>query len=125
MLILLLLIVYGIVFALFATQNTGSVPITLFNYNLASVPIYLVALGSLLLGTAISWLISLINGISSSLTIHGKNSTIKDAHKTIEQLKNENNRLALENAELKGAQQATQATHPEVHTEDVDFPQHA
>ncbi|HKC14933.1 MAG TPA: lipopolysaccharide assembly protein LapA domain-containing protein [Patescibacteria group bacterium] len=99
---LIVLVVFGIGVALFATQNTQATSITLANYPVSGIPLYLIVLGSLLLGFIVSWIISLIDVISSALKIHGKESTIKDANKQIAELTKRVHQLELENERLKG-----------------------
>lgn len=102
MISLILLGIIGLAMAYFATQNTGGVPITIANYTYSGIPLYLLVIGSVMLGIAVSWLISLVDSITAMFTIHGKDTAISQAHKTIELLKKENHDLALENARLKG-----------------------
>lgn len=99
---LIVLVVFGIGVAYFATQNTQSVSITLASYPVSGIPLYLIVLGSLLLGFVVSWIISLVDVISSALKIHGKDSTIKDANKQIAELTKRVHQLELENERLKG-----------------------
>ena len=99
---LIVLVVFGIGVAFFATQNTQTVSITLGNYPLTGVPIYLIVLVSLLLGFVVSWIINLVDVISSALKIHGKENTIKDANKQISELTKKVHQLELENERLKG-----------------------
>ncbi len=101
MLALIVLIVFGIGVAFFATQNTQMISVTLANYSLTGIPLYFIVLGSLLLGFVVSWLISLVDVISSALKIHGKENTIKGANKQISELTREVHQLELENERLK------------------------
>ena len=103
MLALILLIVFGLGTAYFSTQNTGAVHIVLGNYIFYDIPLYVIVIASILLGVFISWLISIVDSISSKVTIYGKDSAIKEAYKTIDVLKEENHNLELKNAQLKGA----------------------
>ncbi len=98
---LIVLVVFGIGVAFFATQNTQLISITLANYPLDGVPLYVIVLGSLLLGFVVSWITNLIDVISSALKIHGKESTIKDANKQISELTKRVHQLELENERLK------------------------
>jgi uncharacterized membrane protein YciS (DUF1049 family) len=98
---LIILVVFGIGVAFFATQNTQAISITLANYPLTGVPLYLIVLGSLLLGFVVSWVISLADVISSALKIHGKENTIKDDKKQISELTKKVHQLELENERLK------------------------
>lgn len=98
---LIVLVVFGIGVAFFATQNTQTISITLANYPMTGIPLYLIVLGSLLLGFVVSWITNLIDVISSALKIHGKESTIKDANKQISELTKRVHQLELENERLK------------------------
>lgn len=100
MLSLLILIIFGLGMTFFATQNTGSVHILFGNYVLYGIPLYIVVIGSLLLGIFASWLISLVDAFSSTLTLHWKDSQIKNAYKTIETLRKEKHDLEIENSRL-------------------------
>ena len=99
---LIVLVVFGIGVAFFATQNTQTISITLANYPLTGIPVYLIVLVSLLLGFVVSWIISLVDVISSALKIHRKDSTIKDSSKQISELTKRVHQLELENERLKG-----------------------
>ena len=98
---LIILFVFGIGIAFFATQNTQTISITLANYPLTDVPLYLIVLVSLLLGFVVSWILSLVDVISSALNIHGKEGAIKDANKQIAELTRNVHQLELENERLK------------------------
>ena len=101
MLALIVLFVFGIGVAFFATQNTQAISITFANYSLNGIPLYIIVLISLLLGFAVSWIISLFDIISSAFKIRGKESTIKDANKQISELTKRVHQLELENERLK------------------------
>jgi uncharacterized membrane protein YciS (DUF1049 family) len=101
MLALIILFVLGIGVAYFATQNTQTISITLADYHLNGIPLYLIVLVSLLLGFVVSWIMSLVDVISSALNIHGKESAIKDANKQISELTKKVHQLELENERLK------------------------
>jgi putative membrane protein len=98
----IILVIFGIGVAFFATQNTQTISITLANYPLTGIPTYLIVLCSLLLGFLVSWIISFVDVISSALKIHGKESTIKKANKQIAELTKKVHQLELENERLKG-----------------------
>jgi len=99
---LIVLVVFGIGVAYFATQNTQPTSIILAGYPISGTPLYLIVLGSLLLGFVVSWIISLVDVISSALKIHGKDSTIKDSNKQIAELTKRVHQVELENERLKG-----------------------
>lgn len=98
---LIVLFIIGIGVAFFATQNTQTISINLANNLLTGIPLYLIVLGSLLLGFVVSWIISFVDVISQALKIHGKESTIKDANKQITELTKRVHQLELENERLK------------------------
>ena len=104
---LIVLIIFGIGVAFFATQNTQTISINLANNPLDGIPLYLIVLVSLLLGFVLSWLISLIDVISSAFKLHGKDSAIKNSNKQISELTKTVHKLELENERLK-----TQSGHP-------------
>lgn len=98
---LLLLIIFGLGAAYFATQNTGTVHLLLGGFLLTSVPLYVVVIGSILLGVLMSWLISIVNSFSVFFTLHGKDDALKKSEKEIEKLRDKNRQLALEIDHLK------------------------
>lgn len=104
MITLLLLGIIGLTMAFFATQNTSQVTIVIGTYTLYGVPLYLLAIGSLLLGIALSWLINVTDTIATMFALRGKDSAIHTANRTIESLKREINELEVENARLNGEQ---------------------
>ncbi len=101
MITLIAFVVVGILAALFATQNTLHGSITIASYTFTDIPMYLIVLTSLLIGLVLSFLISLFNSISSSLTIHGKNVKIKETKQTVNDLTKRIHQLELENEHLK------------------------
>lgn len=98
---LIVVLIFGTGVAFFATQNAQQVSVTLANYQLTGVPMYVVVLVSLLLGISISWIISLVGSIFSTLAIHGKDTKIKESKKEIADLIKRIHQLELENEKLK------------------------
>ncbi len=101
MLGLIVTVIFGLIFAYFATQNTIHVSIRFLNYTIESLPLYAVMLSSLLVGLFLSGIIAFINNISSSLRLHGKESTIKDDKKQMTELTKMVHQLQIENTRLK------------------------
>ncbi len=99
---LIVLVIFGIGVAFFATQNTQTISITLANYPLTGIPLYLIVLASLFLGFVVGWIISFVDVIASALKMHGKENTIKNANKQISELTKRVHQLELENERLKG-----------------------
>lgn len=100
-LILIFAILFGLGLAFFATQNTNGVTITLANTPLTEIPLYIIVIGSLLLGLLLASFFNVANLISSAFKLRGKDTTIKGADKTIATLKSENHNLKAEVADLK------------------------
>lgn len=92
----------GLIFTYFATQNTNTVTISLGNLIWTGILLYVVILGTLLLGFLVASLLSLINEATSALTISGKDHQLKKNENLVDELKNKNHDFELENTHLKG-----------------------
>lgn len=101
MLILILAVIIGIGLGLFATQNTTLVPLTLANTTFSHIPLYMVALGSLLGGLLLSGIFHLVNGISSTIALSGKNRELQKTEATVHDLQQKVTALENENAKLR------------------------
>ena len=75
--LLLIAILFGLGIGYFATENTTPVTIRLADYALEEVPLYLVVVGSLLVGLLIAWILYIARSVSARLTIYGKNQVVK------------------------------------------------
>ena len=99
MLSILFSVIFGLAIGYFATQNTSPVTIQLGELHIENVPLYFVAIGSLILGFFIAWIFSLARTVSSTLTVYGKDRLVKrtetdpDLERRIRQLESENARL--------------------------------
>ena len=98
---LIVAVLFGLIIAIFATQNTAGVTLHFFNYTVPNVPTYIVVIGALLVGLLIAWVISLINDISTGFRIRGKENRIKDYKKENVELVKKLHQLELENTRLK------------------------
>ncbi len=101
MLVLLILVIFGLAAAEFATQNTQTTSLIFANYTVRDVPMYAVALGGLLLGIFLSWIISLVDSVFSFFSIHGKDANLKESKKEVIELTKRVHKLEIENARLK------------------------
>lgn len=101
MLVLIFAIVFGLGLAFFATQNTNGVTITLANIPLPDTPLWTIVVVSILIGIVSASFFNVVNIISSALKLHGKDTAIKGADKTIADLKSEIQSLKVENASLR------------------------
>lgn len=102
MLTMIWIVVLAIGFAIFATQNTISIPLALGSYVIPDLPLYIVIGVTLLLGLFMSAIISFLNSIAVAFQLHGKDSAIKDSNRSISDLTNKVHHLEVENAQLKG-----------------------
>ncbi len=98
---LILTVLFGLVIAFIATQNTGNISLYFLNYTLPGIPTYIVVVGALLFGLFLSWIISLVSGIGTNFALWGKDSKIKDYKKENAELLKLNHQLELENTRLK------------------------
>ncbi|MDE2025538.1 MAG: DUF1049 domain-containing protein [Patescibacteria group bacterium] len=123
MLSLIVLIIFGMGAAFFATQNTGTVHVLLGNFMLSGVPLYIVVIGSILFGVFISWLISLIDSFSTIFTLHGKDVLLKKSQETVEKLQEKNHQLEEEVSRLsKETKSATNRDEEEIQHAPSLFP---
>lgn len=97
---IILAVIIGLCIAFFATQNTQVITIHLMNYSWKAIPLYLVIIFSLLVGLILSWILSIIQSLSSFFSIHKKDDKIREANKSIAELTKKVHSLELENAAL-------------------------
>jgi uncharacterized integral membrane protein len=97
---LLIAAIIGTVFAFLATQNTVPVSIHLGSYSWSNIPLFVVAIVSLLVGLIISWLLSIVNWAFSSMTIRSKEVRAQKAETSINQLQKRIVELENRNTEL-------------------------
>lgn len=97
---LIILILFGVVIAFFAIDNTGNVTVDFFNKAI-TLPVYLVVLTSALFGILLSWILHLVNSAYHAISMFGKNKTIHSSEKTITELNDRIHDLEIENARLR------------------------
>lgn len=98
---LIITVLFGLLIAFFATQNTGSITLHFLNYTTPRIPIYIVVVGALLIGLFLSWIMSIVTEITTGFTLRGKESKIKDSKKENVELIKRNHQLELENTKIK------------------------
>lgn len=101
MILLILIVIFGIIFSYFATQNTQIVDITFWKYEFPNVPVYMIILGSLGIGFLISALAYVARVLSSSLTLSEKEKDLRSLKKELAEVTKRAHKLELENAKLK------------------------
>lgn len=106
--ILIIAVIFGLWFTFFATQNSVPVSLQFGGYAVAGVPLYAIALGSLLVGLLISWVINMLEGASSFFKIASKDHSLHKMDDELDKLKAKIQELEVENAELKGKKEVVE-----------------
>ncbi len=101
MLMLLITVVLGVFFAIFATQNTGSITLNFGDYILPNVPTYLAVLIPLLIGLLLGFFIYTFKSLSQNMTISEDKDRIKNLKKDLAEVAQRAHKLELENTKLK------------------------
>lgn len=107
MIALLITILFGLGFAYFATVNTDRVTINFAQYSIPGLPIYIVILGSLLVGITLATIIHAVDSISNHLILRKKENTIKELKKTTAELIKRVHQLELSNQEQEEKKEET------------------
>lgn len=101
MLLIILTFIVGAFLAFFATQNTSNVTINYLGFSWSSIPLYMVVLGSILIGLIFAGVINMINSFTHSFTLMGKDRKIKEDSREMTTMKNRIEELEKENTSLK------------------------
>ena len=101
MITLILIILAGGAFVYLAQNNLSPVTLHIGSTVISNLPLFYVIIGSLLTGLIVAYLIHLVNSIFISLSIHGKDSKIKQAKNEIAELTKHVHKLELENEKLR------------------------
>ncbi|HEV8726173.1 MAG TPA: hypothetical protein VGW77_36635 [Candidatus Binatia bacterium] len=101
MLSILFSAIFGLAIGYFAIQNATPVTIQIGELVLQDVPIYLVAVGSLILGILISAIFFFARVVSANMTIHGRRHyPMTESRETVVALERRIHDLELENTRL-------------------------
>lgn len=101
MLVLLVAVISGIAIAYFGMQNISPVTIRFNDYFWYDVPLYLVIVGSFLVGLFVAGILYFARSVSSTLMIYGKDRAIKKTKHTVADLEQRVRELETENSQLK------------------------
>ncbi len=101
MVTLLSAVTLGILFAIFATQNTGPVSLNFGNFVISSVPVYLIILVPLLIGLLLALFFHLAKDLSQSLTINEQKDEIKKDKQDLAEITKSSHKFEVENAKIK------------------------
>src|SRR5581483_6631696 len=105
---LLVALLIGAGVAFFAVQNTHFITLTIANYAIPGVPLYVVVIGALVLGVIISLVLHLIGSFSSLLETRGKDTALANTERENKVLRQQLQTLRIENARLRGERPAAQ-----------------
>ncbi len=100
MLVLLVAVIAGIAIAYFGMQNVSPVTIRLNDFVWNDVPVYLVMVGSLLVGLLMAGILYFARSISSTVTLYGKDRAMRKAKHTMAELEQRVHDLEAEKARL-------------------------
>lgn len=98
---LILIVLLGLGIALFSQQNSQTVGVVVGNYFFPAVPVYLVAIVSLLFGLFVSWILSVMDFFSHSLLLRRKENALHHADKRLSEMEHQIHTLEIENARLR------------------------
>ncbi|QQS38832.1 LapA family protein [Candidatus Woesebacteria bacterium] len=101
MLTSIFVVVFGVVFAYFATINTNQISVNFGFYQLTNSPIYLVVLISAAIGMLLTAVLYFLRFMSTYFTIGSKEKDIKEANKRIAELTKDLHKIELENERLR------------------------
>jgi len=101
MLTLILTVLLGLGFALFATQNTGVVTLNFGQFYLYNIPLYLVILATLIIGLCASFIIYITRDLSARLTEDEMKDELKKLKSENAELVKSLHKFELENTKLK------------------------
>lgn len=101
MLVLILLLVVGAVLVYISKFNFTPVSVNLGMYVFSDIPLFYVIIGSMVTGLVLSYVVYFVHGISTSLTLRGKDKEIKENKDEGLELTKRVHQLELENEKLK------------------------
>ena len=107
MLVLLVAVISGIAIAYFGMQNISPVTIRLNEYVWNDVPLYLVIVGSVLVGLFMAGILYFARSVSSTLTIYGKDRAMKKTKHRVADLEQRVYELEAEKAQLESTVSST------------------
>ena len=101
MIILAIIVLLGLAFSLFATQNTNEITLRFGSYVLRDIPVYLTILVPFFLGVFLTTFLQIAKDLSQKLTINEQKDKLKKNNESIAELTKQLHKLELENVKLK------------------------
>ncbi len=97
---LMLTIIIGVGIAFFSRYNTSGITLTVGDDTYFNIPLYVVTVGTYMLGILLAWVIEVPQAIGTAFQIMGLGHTIKSGNNTILALQNKIKKLEIENIKL-------------------------
>lgn len=91
--ILVIALIFSIIIAVFAVQNTQSVPVNFLTFQTQPVSASILVLASAAVGAILTFLFGMWRTVRSSLTIRGDKKRIEEQERTILELRQSNERI--------------------------------
>ena len=101
MLILIIYLIVGTALVYISKFNFTPVTLNLGYFVLTNIPLFYIVIGSVLFGLILSYLVHLINSVSTMFTLRGKNNQIKKEKEEVLELTKRIHQLELENEKQK------------------------
>lgn len=98
---LILTIIIGLGIGYFSSNTTSGITITIGDYKYFNIPLFVITVGTYLLGILLAWIIEVPQSIATALQIMGLGRTIKSGNNTIVELQNKIRRQETENIKLR------------------------
>ena len=97
---LLITITIGLAIAYFSHRTASGVTITIGENIYPGIPLYVITVGTYILGILLAWIIEVPQSIATAFQIMGLGRTIKSGNNTITQLQEKIKKLETENIKL-------------------------
>lgn len=101
MLTIFLTLIVSLVVAYLATQNATLVTLRFGETVIADIPLFFVVLFSIIFGTLVASVVTIINLVKSKWTIFGQKGQLKKSYKTMDELQQRLSQLEGENTTLR------------------------
>lgn len=110
MVAIILTIILSLMISFVFTMDASSVTLSLGTATLSNIPLFYIVFAALIVGALLASVTTLVNLITSKLTIMGKNSDLKKSYKTADDLSAKVDKLEEERSVLK--EQIKELDHP-------------
>jgi hypothetical protein len=94
-------LIIGIGIAYFSRQTTSGVTVAIGGNLYSNIPLFVITVGTYILGILISWIIEVPQTIATAFRIKGLGQNVKSGNRTIVQLQNKISKLEMENTKYR------------------------